>query len=49
MPTTRIMIIRHAERPNGERGVMPNGIENDEALTATGWRRARAGQLFRTA
>jgi broad specificity phosphatase PhoE len=38
----KIMVIRHAEKPNGETGVMPDGSENPEALTATGWRRARA-------
>jgi hypothetical protein len=42
MPTTKIMVIRHAEKPNGEPGVMPDGSENPEALTATGWKRARA-------
>jgi broad specificity phosphatase PhoE len=42
MPTTKIMVIRHAEKPNGEPGLMPDGGENAEALTATGWRRAEA-------
>jgi broad specificity phosphatase PhoE len=42
MPTTKIMVIRHAEKPNGEPGVMPDGSENAEALTATGWKRAEA-------
>ena len=38
----KIMVIRHAEKPNGEPGVMPDGSENPEALTATGWKRAEA-------
>jgi broad specificity phosphatase PhoE len=38
----KIMVIRHAEKPNGEPGVMPDGTENPEALTATGWKRAEA-------
>ena len=42
MPTTKIMVIRHAEKPNGEAGLMPDGTQNPEALTATGWRRADA-------
>jgi len=36
------MLIRHAEKPNGEPGIMPDGSQNPEALTATGWRRAKA-------
>lgn len=40
IPTSKIMVIRHAEKPNGEPGVMPDGTQNSEALTATGWRRA---------
>ena len=39
---TKIMVIRHAEKPNGERGMMPDGTENPEALTVTGWKRAKA-------
>jgi broad specificity phosphatase PhoE len=47
MPTTKIMLIRHAERPNGDGGVMPDGTTNPEALTARGWQRANAlVQLF---
>ena len=42
MPAAKIMLIRHAEKPNGEAGVMPDGTENPEALTATGWKRANA-------
>src|SRR5271166_2446621 len=42
MPATKIMVIRHAEKPNGEAGVMPDGAQNPEALTATGWKRANA-------
>ena len=40
--SSKIMVIRHAEKPNGEPGVTPDDSENPEALTATGWRRARA-------
>ncbi len=36
------MVIRHAEMPNGDPGVMPDGSANPEALTATGWKRANA-------
>ena len=42
MPAAKIMLIRHAEKPNGEAGVMPDGAQNPEALTATGWKRADA-------
>ena len=28
--TTKIIVIRHAEKPNGEAGVMPDGTENPE-------------------
>jgi broad specificity phosphatase PhoE len=42
MSTTKIMVIRHAERPNGESGAMPDGQPNVEALTPTGWLRAQA-------
>jgi broad specificity phosphatase PhoE len=38
----KIMVIRHAEKPNGEPGLMRDGTENPKALTATGWRRATA-------
>ena len=41
MSTTKIMLIRHAEKPNGEPGVMPHGSQSRDALTATGWERAR--------
>jgi broad specificity phosphatase PhoE len=41
MSTTKIMLIRHAEKPNGEPGVMPDGSQSGDALTATGWERAR--------
>ena len=47
MPTTRIMVIRHAEKPNGEAGLMPDGSQNPKALTAAGWKRASGlGGLF---
>ena len=44
MPAAKIMLIRHAEKPNGEGGpgLMPNGVENPRALTLTGWKRANA-------
>ena len=44
MPATKIMLIRHAEKPNGDGGpgLMPDGTQNPEALTATGWIRANA-------
>src|SRR5271156_2893063 len=44
MPATKIMLIRHAEKPNGDGGpgLMPGGVENPRALTATGWKRADA-------
>jgi len=42
MPATKIMLIRHAEKPNGEPGLMPDGTRNPEALTALGWTRANA-------
>jgi hypothetical protein len=42
MPTTKIIVVRHAEKPNGEAGLMPDGSQNPEALTATGWKRANA-------
>ena len=44
MPAAKIMLIRHAEKPNGDDGpgLMPNGVENPRALTLTGWKRANA-------
>jgi hypothetical protein len=44
MPAAKIMLIRHAEKPNGDGGpgLMPDGTQNPEALTATGWMRANA-------
>src|ERR1700729_1005606 len=44
MPAAKIMLIRHAEKPNGDGGpgLMPNGAENPRALTQTGWKRANA-------
>jgi broad specificity phosphatase PhoE len=44
MAASKIMVIRHAEKPNGDGGpgLMPNGAENPRALTATGWNRANA-------
>jgi broad specificity phosphatase PhoE len=44
MPAAKIMLIRHAEKPNGDGGpgLMPNGAENPRALSLTGWKRANA-------
>jgi broad specificity phosphatase PhoE len=42
MPITKIMLIRHAEKPNGDPGLMPDGTQNPKALTALGWKRANA-------
>jgi broad specificity phosphatase PhoE len=44
MPAAKIMLIRHAEKPNGDGGpgLMPNGVDNPRALTLTGWKRANA-------
>lgn len=44
MPAAKIMLIRHAEKPDDDRapGVMPNGAENPRALTLNGWKRANA-------
>lgn len=42
MPAGKIMLLRHAEKPNGDPGLMPDGVENPRALTATGWKRANA-------
>jgi hypothetical protein len=36
MPATKIMLIRHAEKPNGDVGLMPDGTQNPEALTPVG-------------
>jgi hypothetical protein len=36
------MVIRHAEKPNGSAGVMPDGSVNPEALIVQGWQRAGA-------
>jgi broad specificity phosphatase PhoE len=38
-----VMIIRHAEKPDGTApGLDENGAEDDSSLTAVGWERARA-------
>ncbi|HEY5206133.1 MAG TPA: histidine phosphatase family protein [Roseiarcus sp.] len=44
MPAAKIMLIRHAEKPNGDGGpgLMPSGVENPRALNLTGWKRANA-------
>ena len=52
MDATKIMVIRHAEKPdtyNGVkyRGVDANGTENEKSLVTLGWERAGAlGTLF---
>ena len=36
MPAAKIMLIRHAEKPNGDggpSGLMPSGVENPRART----------------
>ena len=45
---TKIMVIRHAEKPNGLPGVLEDGsTRDDESLTSVGWARAKAlVQLF---
>jgi hypothetical protein len=44
MPAAKIMLMRHAEKPEGDGGpgLMPNGAENPRALTLAGWKRANA-------
>lgn len=42
MSTIKIMIIRHAEKPNGDAGVTTAGKHDSEALTVRGWQRAGA-------
>ncbi len=45
MPATKIMLIRHAEKPNGrgaEQGVDENGAADAKSLSVRGWERAGA-------
>jgi hypothetical protein len=45
MPITKIMLIRHAEKPNDDgsvAGVSPTGQSDPEALVVRGWQRAGA-------
>ena len=43
MPTTKIMVVRHAEKPvNGVAGVTAQGADDAEELTVQGWQRAGA-------
>lgn len=43
MQTTKIMVIRHAEKPTGQiKGVSPDGSANAEDLIVQGWQRAGA-------
>jgi hypothetical protein len=41
MSPTKIMIIRHAEKPNGEPGIAPDGSPDPKSLTQQGWARAK--------
>jgi broad specificity phosphatase PhoE len=47
-PGTRVMVIRHGEKPDdSDPGVDAQGKEDDSSLTATGWERAnRLADLF---
>jgi hypothetical protein len=46
MAAAKIMIVRHAEKPDGSNaGVDPNGTQNDEDLIVRGWQ--RSGGLVR--
>jgi hypothetical protein len=46
MPTQKIMLIRHAEKPDGkDDGVSADGKKNDEELIVRGWQ--RSGGLVR--
>jgi len=40
--TIKIIIIRHAEKPDGDAGVAPDGSPDGEALTVRGWQRSGA-------
>jgi hypothetical protein len=43
MPTSKIMLIRHAEKPEGDYvGVSAKGKEKDEELIVRGWQRSGA-------
>jgi hypothetical protein len=45
MPITKIMVIRHAEKPNDDgsvAGISPTGQPDPEALVVRGWQRAGA-------
>ncbi len=49
MSCTKIMLVRHAERPSADksiRGVTPEGVKNKEELTVRGWQRAGALARF---
>jgi broad specificity phosphatase PhoE len=46
-PGTRVMVIRHGEKPDDSPGVDAQGNEDDSSLTETGWERAnRLVDLF---
>jgi hypothetical protein len=50
MPPTRIMVIRHAEKPDpANHGVAGDGTADEESLTVRGWQRAGALVTFFTA
>jgi broad specificity phosphatase PhoE len=45
--TKRLMIIRHAEKPEGDdAGIEPDGTQDAESLTVRGWQRAGAMVQF---
>lgn len=49
MPSNRLMIIRHAEKPDeSNAGMTPDGADDAESLIVRGWQRAGAlAQFFR--
>jgi hypothetical protein len=43
MPASKVMVIRHAEKPGGgSNGVLPDGSEDQDSLIVQGWQRAGA-------
>ena len=48
MPATTIMLIRHAEKPDGnDSGVDPKGNPDKHDLIVRGWQRAGASPITR--